>query len=101
MITWGNLFIYLFFSVCVFSLSDGVSGLELPDLVTEPLTRMVRGMSRRRPPPTFNVSAFEKQLSPPSGAKLTAHIPTAPSIRDYTERSWVRFIAQKQFLGSD
>ncbi|KAF7703431.1 centromere protein T [Silurus meridionalis] len=47
--------------------SDGVSGLELPDLATEPLTHLIRGMSRRRPPPTFNVSAFEKQLDQPSG----------------------------------
>ncbi|KAI5613878.1 centromere protein T isoform X2 [Silurus asotus] len=47
--------------------SDGVSGLELPNLATEPLTHLIRGMSRRRPPPTFNVSAFEKQLDQPSG----------------------------------
>ncbi|KAG7327132.1 hypothetical protein KOW79_008738 [Hemibagrus wyckioides] len=47
--------------------SDGMSGLELPDLATEPLTHVIRGMSRRRPPPTFNVSVFEKQLDQPSG----------------------------------
>ncbi|XP_066503820.1 centromere protein T [Hoplias malabaricus] len=47
--------------------SEGPSGLELPDLVTEPLTNLVRGMSRRRPPPTFNVSAFERQLDQQSG----------------------------------
>lgn len=56
--------------VYVFSLSDGASGLELPDLATEPLTQVIRGMSRRRPPPTFNVSTFEKQLDQPSGTKL-------------------------------
>ncbi|XP_060720602.1 centromere protein T [Tachysurus vachellii] len=47
--------------------SDGMSGLELPDLATEPLTHMIQGLSRRRPPPTFNVSVFEKQLDQPSG----------------------------------
>ncbi|MCJ8737288.1 hypothetical protein PDJAM_G00022320 [Pangasius djambal] len=54
--------------------SDGVSGLELPDLATEPLTHVIRGMSRRRPPPTFNVSAFEKQLDQPSGSKLQSAV---------------------------
>ncbi|XP_062869089.1 uncharacterized protein cenpt isoform X2 [Trichomycterus rosablanca] len=43
-------------------LSEGGSGLELPDLVTEPLSHIIRGMSRRRPPPIFNVSAFERKL---------------------------------------
>ncbi|XP_036442064.1 uncharacterized protein cenpt isoform X2 [Colossoma macropomum] len=47
--------------------SEGPSGLELPDLVTEPLSTVIRGMSRRRPPPTFNVSAFERQLDQQTG----------------------------------
>ncbi|KAB5558757.1 hypothetical protein PHYPO_G00020930 [Pangasianodon hypophthalmus] len=55
--------------------SDGVSGLELPDLATEPLTHVIRGMSRRRPPPTFNVSAFEKQLDQPSGEEEETDVP--------------------------
>ncbi|KAM9460930.1 LOW QUALITY PROTEIN: uncharacterized protein cenpt [Clarias gariepinus] len=55
--------------------SDGVSGLELPDLATEPLTHLVRGMSRRRPAPTFNVSAFEKQLDQTSGEEEELAVP--------------------------
>lgn len=55
--------------------SDGASGLELPDLATEPLTQVIRGMSRRRPPPTFNVSTFEKQLDQPSGEDEEMDVP--------------------------
>ncbi|KAF4082774.1 hypothetical protein AMELA_G00131440 [Ameiurus melas] len=55
--------------------SDGASGLELPDLATEPLTQVIRGMSRRRPPPTFNISAFEKQLDQPSGEDEEMDVP--------------------------
>ncbi|KAL6468500.1 hypothetical protein MHYP_G00220240 [Metynnis hypsauchen] len=51
--------------------SEGPSGLELPDLVTEPLSTVIRGMSRRRPPPTFNVSAFERQLDQQTGEEET------------------------------
>ncbi|KAL7866912.1 hypothetical protein AOLI_G00147260 [Acnodon oligacanthus] len=47
--------------------SEGPSGLELPDLVTEPLSTVIMGMSRRRPPTTFNVSAFERQLDQQAG----------------------------------
>ncbi|KAI4872979.1 hypothetical protein NFI96_023667 [Prochilodus magdalenae] len=54
--------------------SDGPSGLELPDLVTEPLSAMVRGLSRRRPPPTFNVSAFERQLDQQSGEEEESYV---------------------------
>lgn len=59
--------------VCV-CFSDGMSGLELPDLVTEPLTHVIRGMSRRRPPPTFNISVFEKQLDQPTGPVSKHHL---------------------------
>ncbi|XP_060796720.1 centromere protein T isoform X2 [Neoarius graeffei] len=62
-------------AVSAASKSDGVSGLELPDLATEPLTHVIRGMSRRRPPPTFNVSAFEKQLEQPSGEDEEKDVP--------------------------
>uniref|UniRef100_A0A672JXC2 Centromere protein T-like n=1 Tax=Sinocyclocheilus grahami TaxID=75366 RepID=A0A672JXC2_SINGR len=44
--------------------TEGLSGVELSDLTlnTEPLTHVVRGLSRRRPQRAFSASAFEKQL---------------------------------------
>ncbi|XP_072515889.1 uncharacterized protein cenpt isoform X2 [Salminus brasiliensis] len=54
--------------------SEGPSGLELPDLVTEPLSNVIRGMSRRRPPPTFNVSAFERQLDLQTGERAESDV---------------------------
>lgn len=55
--------------VCVF-LSEGLSGVELSDLTlhTEPLTHVVRGLSRRKPQRIFSVSAFENQLDQLPGA---------------------------------
>ncbi|XP_073727590.1 uncharacterized protein cenpt isoform X2 [Misgurnus anguillicaudatus] len=44
--------------------TEGLSGAELSDLTlhTEPLTHVVRKLSRRKPQPVFSVSAFEKEL---------------------------------------
>ncbi|KAK2872358.1 hypothetical protein Q8A67_022255 [Cirrhinus molitorella] len=44
--------------------TEGLSGVELSDLTlhTEPLTHVVRGLSRRKPQRVFSVSAFEHQL---------------------------------------
>ncbi|XP_016424496.1 glutamic acid-rich protein isoform X2 [Sinocyclocheilus rhinocerous] len=44
--------------------TEGLSGVELSDLTlnTEPLTHVVRGLSRRKPQRAFSASAFEKQL---------------------------------------
>lgn len=55
--------------VCIF-LSEGLSGVELSDLTlnTEPLTHLVRGLSRRKPKRAFSVSAFEKQFDQLPGA---------------------------------
>ncbi|XP_028824739.1 centromere protein T-like isoform X1 [Denticeps clupeoides] len=40
----------------------GWTGLDLPDVSAETLPRVTRGLSRRRVPPAFNVTAFEMQL---------------------------------------
>ncbi len=50
--------------VCVF-LSEGLSDLTLN---TEPLTHVVRGLSRKKPQHVFSVSAFEEQFDQPPGA---------------------------------
>lgn len=44
--------------------TEGLSGAELSDLTlhTEPLTHVVRGLSRRKAQRAFSVSAFERQL---------------------------------------
>ncbi|XP_016325660.1 transcriptional regulator ATRX-like isoform X2 [Sinocyclocheilus anshuiensis] len=44
--------------------TEGLSGVELSDLTlnTEPLTHVVRGLSRRKLQRAFSASAFEKQL---------------------------------------
>ncbi|XP_051532807.1 uncharacterized protein cenpt [Myxocyprinus asiaticus] len=44
--------------------TEGLSGMELSDLTlhTEPLTHVVRGLSRRKPQRALSVSWFEKQL---------------------------------------
>ncbi|XP_076880038.1 uncharacterized protein cenpt [Brachyhypopomus gauderio] len=47
--------------------SEGTNSLDLPDLATEALSHVIRGMSRTRPRPTFSVSAFENQLDQQSG----------------------------------
>lgn len=66
--------------VCVF-LSEGLSGVELSDLTlnTEPLTHVVRGLSRRKPQRTFNVSALERQFDQLPGASpiLTCYTPVS------------------------
>lgn len=55
--------------VCVF-LSEGLSGVELSDLTlnTEPLTHVVRRLSRRKPQRVFSVSAFESKFDQLPGA---------------------------------
>ncbi|XP_049329641.1 neurofilament medium polypeptide isoform X2 [Astyanax mexicanus] len=70
-------------------LSEGASGLELPDLVTEPLSNLIGGMSRRRPPPTFNISAFERQLEQRSGqrAEPEEQNPDEPEEQDLSAAS--------------
>ncbi|XP_058613112.1 myb-like protein X isoform X2 [Onychostoma macrolepis] len=44
--------------------TEGLSGVELSDLTlnTEPLTQVVRGLSRKKPQRVFSVSAFEEQF---------------------------------------
>ncbi|XP_051960045.1 uncharacterized protein cenpt [Xyrauchen texanus] len=44
--------------------TEGLSGVELSDLTlhTEPLTHVVRGLSRKKPQRAFSVSWFEKEL---------------------------------------
>ncbi|XP_059381890.1 centromere protein T [Carassius carassius] len=44
--------------------TEGLSGVELSDLTlhTEPLTHVVRGLSRKKPQHVFSVSAFEEQF---------------------------------------
>ncbi|XP_052444759.1 uncharacterized protein cenpt [Carassius gibelio] len=44
--------------------TEGLSGVELSDLTlhTEPLTHVVRGLSRKKPQQVFSVSAFEEQF---------------------------------------
>lgn len=64
--------------VCVF-LSEGLSGVELSDLTlnTEPLTHVVKGLSRRKPQRAFSVSALERQFDQLPGASpiLTCYTP--------------------------
>lgn len=71
---------YLFNHICLLSssccvhvsvlLSEGLSGVELSDLTlnTEPLTHVVRGLSRKKPQRVFSVSAFEEQFDQLPGA---------------------------------
>ncbi|XP_036400077.1 centromere protein T [Megalops cyprinoides] len=49
-------------SLCSNRPSIGTSDLELPDLPTVNLTTAVRGISRKRPKRSFNVSVFERKI---------------------------------------
>lgn len=55
----------------LFFFSEGLSGAELSDLTlhTEPLTHVVRGLSRRKTQRAFSVSAFEGQLDELPGSR--------------------------------
>ncbi|XP_048022993.1 centromere protein T isoform X2 [Megalobrama amblycephala] len=57
--------------------TEGLSGVELSDLTlnTEPLTHVVRGLSRRKPQRTFNVSALERQFDQlPDNTEDVSHV---------------------------
>ncbi|XP_050948351.1 LOW QUALITY PROTEIN: centromere protein T [Labeo rohita] len=57
--------------------TEGLSGVELSDLTlhTEPLTHVVRGLSRRKPQRIFSVSAFENQLDQlPDSTEDVSHV---------------------------
>ncbi|KAG1958631.1 centromere protein T [Pimephales promelas] len=57
--------------------TEGLSGVELSDLTlnTEPLTHVVRGLSRRKPQSAFSVSAFERQFDQlPDNTKDVSHV---------------------------
>ncbi|XP_016424498.1 centromere protein T isoform X4 [Sinocyclocheilus rhinocerous] len=57
--------------------TEGLSGVELSDLTlnTEPLTHVVRGLSRRKPQRAFSASAFEKQLDQlPDNTEDVSHV---------------------------
>ncbi|XP_030620995.1 centromere protein T [Chanos chanos] len=97
------------------SQSEGGSGLDLPDLTTENLSLVVRGLRRRRPPPTFNASAFERQLghtpgketdevtqdvSAASGSPLSLTLKT-PFVDVHTERAGLqRKVANRRQLSA-
>uniref|UniRef100_A0A9J8ABY1 Centromere protein T n=1 Tax=Cyprinus carpio carpio TaxID=630221 RepID=A0A9J8ABY1_CYPCA len=57
--------------------TEGLSGVELSDLTlhTEPLTHVVRGLSRKKPQHVFSVSAFEEQFDQlPDNTEDTSHV---------------------------
>ncbi|XP_016127936.1 centromere protein T-like [Sinocyclocheilus grahami] len=57
--------------------TEGLSGVELSDLTlnTEPLTHVVRGLSRKKPQHAFSVSAFEEQFNQlPDNTEDTSHV---------------------------
>ncbi|XP_077050363.1 uncharacterized protein cenpt [Siphateles boraxobius] len=57
--------------------TEGLSGVELSDLTlnTEPLTHVVRGLSRRKPQRAFSVSAFERQFDQlPDNSEDVSHV---------------------------
>ncbi|XP_067279312.1 uncharacterized protein cenpt [Pseudorasbora parva] len=57
--------------------TEGLSGVELSDLTlnTEPLTHVVRGLSRRKTQRAFSVSAFERQFDQlPDNTEDVSHV---------------------------
>ncbi|KAK7131526.1 hypothetical protein R3I94_016599 [Phoxinus phoxinus] len=57
--------------------TEGLSGVELSDLTlnTEPLTHVVKGLSRRKPQRAFSVSAFERQFDQlPDNTEDVSHV---------------------------
>ncbi|XDV38290.1 hypothetical protein PO909_007734 [Leuciscus waleckii] len=57
--------------------TEGLSGVELSDLTlnTEPLTHVVRRLSRRKPQRAFSVSAFERQFDQlPDNTEDVSHV---------------------------
>ncbi|XP_051733799.1 uncharacterized protein cenpt [Ctenopharyngodon idella] len=57
--------------------TEGLSGVELSDLTlnTEPLTHVVKGLSRRKPQRAFSVSALERQFDQlPDNTEDISHV---------------------------